>query len=313
MDFHALQLAYHSLPPLAQQACDKVGTAVFTKVLGGALGALTPKAPAAFAGIYRQWLDGVESEADSEKRAAAFEDFFKRPPTLKELEKLLRDQYADVSFPVLEQQLRESCEWAGCPMPSTGLYPQLDLWARDLQALLEDSPQYREKYQVSLRNAIRELGHSEALIRNYSLARERYLASVVHQHRHVRFSGMADVSGPTEVEMARIFVMPRVLEKREFGARGAREPKPVEAYKLLTAKKPPRRVVILGGPGTGKTTLLESLCLAFAQGAQAPFPWARNLPPLLPIFYRIRDLDRDLDKCATIWDSIGNECSLQWV
>src|SRR5712691_9301267 len=67
--------------------------------------------------------------------------------------------------------------------------------------------------------------------------------------------------------MARIFVMPRVVDQPQFGGRGAREPKPVQAHKLLTGRKPHRRLVILGGPGTGKTTLLEGLCLALAQAA----------------------------------------------
>ncbi len=310
MDLQTLQLAYDSLPPLAKQACAKVGAAVLGKALGGAWTAVAQKAPGAvFAGVYRQWREDLEAEADDGKLAAAFEEFFCRPPTVRELDKLLRDRYADVDFQVLEQQLRESCEWAGCPAPRTSLHEQLDSWVRGLKTLLEDTPEYRREYQRPLQNAIRELSQSEAMIRNHSQARERYLASVVRQHRHIRFSGMAEVSGPTEVEMARVFVMPRVVELGGFGERSAREPKPQEAHKLLAGGKAPRRLVILGGPGTGKTTLLESFALALAQGPGAPFPWARDLPQLLPIFYRIRDLGHDLESHGTIWDCIRHHCS----
>ena len=311
MDLQTLQFAYDSLPPLAKRACAKVGAAVLGRAVGGAWKAVAQKTHgAAFAGVYRQWReDLLEAEADDRKLAAAFEEFFCRPPTVHELDKLLRDQYADVDFQVLQQQLRESCEWAGCPVPRAGLHEQLDAWVRGLKTLLEDTPEYRHEHGVSLQNVIRELGQSEALIRNHSQARERYLASVVRQHRHVRFAGLAEVSGPTEVEMARVFVVPRVVELPGFGERSTREPKPQEAHKLLAGGKAPRRLVILGGPGTGKTTLLESFCLALAQGPGAPFPWAQDLPQLLPIFYRIRDLDHDLESHGTIWDCIRHQCS----
>jgi hypothetical protein len=81
-------------------------------------------------------------------------------------------------------------------------------------------------------------------------------------------------------------------------ARGGQEPKPVAADELLLGREAPRLTVILGGPGSGKTTLLESFCLKLAQG-----------PALIPIFYRIRDLDRDLETHRTIWDAIRHDCS----
>src|SRR5262249_42745615 len=144
-----------------------------------------------FAGIYRQWRDDLlEAKADDEKLAAAFAEFFSRQPTVQELGKLLRDQYAEVSFPFLEEQFRESCEWAGCPVPRGDLHEALYGWLRGLRALLEDSPEYRREFDLSLQNAIRELAQYDAIIRNDSEALKRYLVSVVKQHRYVRFAGM---------------------------------------------------------------------------------------------------------------------------
>jgi hypothetical protein len=253
----------------------------------------------------------VRTRAGDERLAAAFEHFFSQESTIEELGKLLRDQYGQVDFHVLEEQLRESCAWAGCPVPRSDLHVALYGWVRDLRTLLEDSPEYCDRFQLPLQNAIRELGQYEAVIRNDSEALERYLASVVKQHRYVRFAGMAEVSGPDEVEMSRVFVMPRVVERCEPGARQA---KPAAAYELLAGGDAPRRAVILGGPGSGKTALLERFCLALAQGApsQSPaarFSWAGRLPCLIPVFYRIRDLDRDLETHRTIWDAIRHDCS----
>jgi hypothetical protein len=297
MDFQTLKLTYDALPPAAKAVCAKAGAAVFGKLLGGAVAQKTPGA--VFAGIYRQWRDDLlEEEADDAKLAAAFEDFFSRQPTIKELGKLLRDQYRDVDFRILEEQLRESCAWAGCPVPRGDLHETLYAWVRDLRILLEDSPEYRREFDFPLQNAIRELGQYEAIVRNDSETLKKYLASVVKQHRYVRFAGMAEVSGPDEVEMSRVFVMPRIVERTESVARGGPEPKPVAADELLSAREAPRLAVILGAPGSGKTTLLESFCLALAQG-----------PALTPVFYRIRDLDRDLDTHRTIWDAIRHDCS----
>ena len=308
MDFQTLKLTYDALPPAAQLVCAKAATAVFGKLLGGAWNAVARKTPgAAFAGIYRQWRDDLlEAEADDEKLAAAFEEFFSRQPTLQELGKLLQDRYREVDFRLLEEQLRASCGWAGCPVPRGDLHAALYGWVCDLRTLLEDSPEYRHRFQLPLQNAIRELSQFEALIGNDSEALKQYLASVVKQHRYVRFAGMAEVSGPDEVEMRRVFVMPRIVERT---GSGAREAKPTAAYKLLTGRKAPCRSVILGGPGSGKTTLLESLCLALAQGPAASFSWARSLPRLVPIFYRIRDLERDLETDRTVWDAIRHDCS----
>jgi hypothetical protein len=306
MDFQA----YNALPDPVKAICVKVGADLSTKLLGGVWKAVFRKTPGAvFAGIYTQWLDDlVQAHADSANLAAAFEHFFSQAPTIEELGKLLRDQYSQVEFRVLEEQLRESCDWAGCPVPRSDLHEALYGWVRDLRTLLEDTPEYRERFDIPLRNAIRELGQYEAVIRNDSEALQRYLASVVKYHRYVRFAGMAEVSGPDEVEMSRIFVMPRVVERNESG-----KPEPAAAYTLL-AEHAPRRAVLLGGPGSGKTTLLESFCLALAQSAlaqtsAAQFPWAGELPSLVPVFYRIRDLDRALETHRTIWDAIRHDCS----
>jgi len=251
------------------------------------------------AGIYRRWQESFQSpEAGEREIDRAFEEFFCREPVTDELAKVLRDRYAKVDFEVLIEQLRESFEWAGCPEPEGDVYAEIDGWIRDLQGMIEE-----KKPSMGLRPG------SEAPIENVTLARKKYLESVVRQHRYLRFSGLAEVSGPTEVEMARVFVMPRVTAQSAAAQSAAeRDPKKsAPAYRLLTAKKAPRRCVILGGPGSGKTTLLEAFALGAAKGAK--FRWTREFPQLLPVFYRVRDLDQDLEEHGTIWDCIHYQCS----
>jgi predicted NACHT family NTPase len=151
---------------------------------------------------------------------------------------------------------------------------------------------------------------AELPIENDSVARTKYLDSVIREHRAIHFSGMAVIEEQTEVDMARVFVMPRVVFQPTGLAQTLQEePKAVSTLKLFNRPHPFRRLVILGGPGSGKTTLLEALTLAFAKPEH--FQWSRTFPKLLPIFYRVRDLEKDLNEKQnnTIWDCIQFRCS----
>ena len=83
--------------------------------------------------------------------------------------------------------------------------------------MLEGSPDYRREHHVPVQNAIRQQTATEAEIDNDSLAQKRYLDSVVRQHRYIRFAGMAEVSGPAEVEMVRAFVTTSDRAERPHG------------------------------------------------------------------------------------------------
>lgn len=85
------------------------------------------------------------------------------------------------------------------------------------------------------------------------------------------------------------------------------EAKPSPAHGLLTAPDAPPRMVILGGRGSGKTTLLEAFALAFARGAS--FPWSAQLPDWLPVFHRIRELDKDRERQPDMWECVRQQCS----
>jgi len=138
--------------------------------------------------------------------------------------------------------------------------------------------------------------------------KEKYLDFLVRQHHLIRFSGMAVVDELSDVDMARVFVLPRLTPQPSATESARKMPLPVFVNSLLTAKKASNRVMILGGPGSGKTTLLEAFALAFVHPGQ--FAWAREFPRLLPFFYRVRDLDKDLlETRGTIWDCLQHQCS----
>ncbi len=283
---------------------DKIATTLLPKVIGAGVNQLTRKRwDAAWHGVYERWTQSFQSPQTGEEQLnAAFEDFFARPPVINEVAKVGRDQYQQIDFEILADQLQQTFTWARLPAPKGNIHADIGRWFQDLKQMLETDPAFRREHQIGVQTAIRDAARPEAPAGADSMARRKYLDSVIRQHRYIRFSGMADVSGPVEVEIARVFVMPRVLRN------GTQKAKPVAAHRLITRKKAPRRAVILGGPGSGKTTLLEALALGFAQPEK--FPWSRKFPALLPVFLRIRDLDRILtENGGTIWDCVARHCS----
>jgi len=187
--------------------------------------------------------------------------------------------------------LMKSCDWKGAPFSKLQGLPRngkaVDLWPNRNQAFTAIAKELRER----VTQKAEEDGP----------ARKKYLTWVGKQHRYIRFSGLAEVDERAEVEMARVFVMPRVLRQAEAA-------EPVVAHTLLAAQSPAKRLMILGGPGSGKTTLLEAFALGFVQPGN--FAWARDLPSLLPVFYRIRELDKELQETGgSIWDCLQRHFS----
>ncbi|NEO37962.1 MAG: NACHT domain-containing protein [Moorea sp. SIOASIH] len=149
----------------------------------------------------------------------------------------------------------------------------------------------------------------------FQVAKQDYCQQLANWYDDVKFAGIA-VDGQ-EVEksekLAQIFVMPDVVEEvstarpweRELLAAGSGE-KPERlildktsgrkflAQQLLSQSQS-KRVVILGAPGSGKTTLMSYFAVMLAQqnpdvlGLDGDTDW-------LPILIRMRDFARHLDK-----------------
>jgi hypothetical protein len=236
---------YASLPPAAQTVCGKVASALFSKAVGLVAGKIKPED--AIATVYSYFEKSFQDpDRPEDKLNTAFVEFFCRKRVVKELAKLRRDRYKDIDFKVLEEELRGSFEFAGCPLPDTNLSQEIDSWVGELRELLKDEgigvprPDPRP---------------SEAPVENDTRARQKYLAWVLREHRNIQFSGMALVDEQAGVELARVFVIPRLIRQSDSSKPIAEKPA-AGANKILTAKKCPPRLVILGGPGSGKTTLL---------------------------------------------------------
>ncbi|AOY79657.2 HEAT repeat domain-containing protein [Moorena producens JHB] len=149
----------------------------------------------------------------------------------------------------------------------------------------------------------------------FQVAKQDYCEQLANWFDDVKFAGIA-VPGQ-EVEksekLAQIFVMPDVVEdvstagawERDLLAAGSGETSEIALLAKTTGRKllaeqllsqsQSRRVVILGAPGSGKTTLMSYFAVMLAQskpeilGLDADTDW-------LPILIRMRDFAINLDK-----------------
>ncbi|NEO20434.1 HEAT repeat domain-containing protein [Moorena sp. SIO4A5] len=156
--------------------------------------------------------------------------------------------------------------------------------------------------------------HTDTYIK-FQVAKQDYNQQLANWYNHVKFAGIAVPGQDVEKseKLAQIFVMPDVVEdvstagawERELLAAGSGE-KPEKlllekttgckflAQQLLSQSQW-RRVVILGAPGSGKTTLMSYFAVMLAQqnpdilGLDGDTDW-------LPILIRMRDFARHLDK-----------------
>src|ERR1039457_23683 len=87
--------------------------------------------------IMRNWRDSFQSpDAGEEELNQAFEEFFSDKLVTDELAKVGRDQYAQVNFDVLVEQLRKSF---GSPALQGDLHAEIESWVLDLKAMFEEN------------------------------------------------------------------------------------------------------------------------------------------------------------------------------
>lgn len=108
--------------------------------------------------------------------------------------------------------------------------------------------------------------------------RKRYYRALVEAHQWLQLIGIYDPSALHKPRLKEVFIHLRVNTAKES---------PTVLWNRIFSDKE-KRIVILGQPGTGKSTLLDYLVLIFA-GYVSPSLRA-DLGKPLPIFVRLRDL-----------------------
>ncbi len=124
-----------------------------------------------------------------------------------------------------------------------------------------------------------------------------YLASVLQWHGYIRFVSLPHLRENPDVEIDRLFVEP-LLAPRHIGP-----DVPPEEWKdtepAQKALEGHQRLVMLGDPGSGKSTLVSWLAWRLARRTDEP--WSAKLDGLVPLPMILRELriTRGID-----WDGL---------
>ncbi|OQW76431.1 MAG: hypothetical protein BVN35_06555 [Proteobacteria bacterium ST_bin11] len=113
-----------------------------------------------------------------------------------------------------------------------------------------------------------------------------YLSEVLKWHGYVRFLGLPHLQENPDVAIDRLYVQPQVSTS-PISADTALENWP-KTESALSALERERRLVLLGDPGSGKTTLINWLAWSFA--SQIDDRWCQRMGPLVPIPFVLREL-----------------------
>ncbi|MDJ0568074.1 MAG: SUMF1/EgtB/PvdO family nonheme iron enzyme [Pleurocapsa sp. MO_192.B19] len=122
--------------------------------------------------------------------------------------------------------------------------------------------------------------------------KKRYYEHLIYKYRSYRTQGLK-TKGPFSLDLEKIFVPLRLLPESASKISSAliqRQTKEgkLELWNLLEKRLPEdlvfKPIVIIGAPGTGKTTLMEHVSLTFAQEAQGA-----NILKLMPILIYLRN------------------------
>ena len=273
---------------------------------------------------YQQFKTSVQESGKQQDKTLlpVFEAFFTDDRTRGELKVIFEGQSAQVDFTLLDEIFVQLCSDQGIELGDFNFFQFMKEMIVELETLAQQHEEYQETLQTEYLKRVVQHLEKPGTERNLSNARLKYLQQLIQQHNRLVFTGIPDLKEKKDIPLPEVFVMQR-----------ARESVPVEEYerlfneKIITGdevftghelqvrrllsyhkeeKKEPvkfdevlndsvnRRFVILGKPGSGKSSLVKFLMLAAAQKLLDEPRQSNNL--FLPILVEIRRFERALSK-----------------
>ncbi len=129
--------------------------------------------------------------------------------------------------------------------------------------------------------------------------KKKYLAALAQDHQRLQLIGFTDKVHPP--------LLKEVYVSLQMRASFNEEARRFNWYQLFAGKE--NKIVVLGQPGSGKSTLMDYLTLIFSKHLEHPL--AESLGDPVPLFVRLRDVGRVRNsKPVTLMDLLQNPDSL---
>ena len=120
-----------------------------------------------------------------------------------------------------------------------------------------------------------------------------YYRQLHYWHGFIRFLGIPKIKSEPDVLLDRLFVTPELSPRPLSPDEVSREDRSDDRTRLLDSVRTHPRLVVLGDPGSGKSTLVS--WIAYQLSRSSKNPWVQALGPLLPLPMVVRDLKIDPD------------------
>lgn len=297
-------------------------------------------------GAFEEFEESIEGDKkDSEVVLAVFREFISDSRTINEFRFIFSAESHKVDYNLLEEIFRNLCDERGVHAPTFNFFQAVSQIIKEIENLLKKRPELFKQMQTTHLENIYQVLESRGTEHNLSMARYKYLNQLIRHHNNLRFTGIPDLKEKKDIALPSVFVMQRVVEDvpveayknllREHEGEGGEESaiddeiglqrrlrmerqEKVEPEKFdkVFEESDNRRFVILGNPGSGKTSLIKYLLLKSAQAQLVGYRQAETLS--FPILMEIRKFENALKKTDKIdycildylYDSIKGEYNL---
>ena len=177
-------------------------------------------------------------------------------------------------------------------------------YLRKVRAIVQESDGLRPIFTAALQaEAVDQFRYQAALSPDFDLG--RYATSLREQYGHLRLDALASDGMAYSLPLWRIFIPPDALERwptqppsgEPISVPGSAPisvvgSAPISVLPLLTAASVPAKTVILGNPGSGKSSLLQYLAVSWARQPLRDLPGS-PLPLLIELRHYAQVLAAD--------------------
>jgi hypothetical protein len=292
---------------------------------------------------FKAYCFNENSSTEEKILLQVFAEFFTDDRTIREFQLVFAGQSHQVDFNLMEEIFVAICIENKIEIPKFEFFRALSHVIKSIETIAQKEETFKKAVQASklegLYNALQKRDQEV----NLTFARFKYLHQLSRHNNRLQFTGIPDPKEKKDIELPEVFVMQRARESvpgedyqqllREHEGDKAfsdeevhlrrimpvhrEETRPAMKFNRVLEESDNRRFVVLGKPGSGKSSLLKFLMLTAAQKHLDFHRDSREL--LFPIFVEIRKLEHalagstepDYNILEFLYDSMSREYGLR--